>query len=408
LSDFQRLADDVRAADAYMCSMRPGALPVSYSIERERLTTIDPRFEFQLAGIGNSLGWSLSPKEPVELLLNVNVSEDETAHKLKEYVDGGQSVEFAPHEFSIEGSPLFDNQTAKLQLTKIERSIEISVEMYRTSNDKKTFIGQSAGILTGNELRASVNLPFEGSPVEWNFVFDLDKANREATTKSSVAFDFARWENRPVHPLPHFPQVFAITKAVHDGDDILLRFMALGNELLSASIPSKEISLLGELAAPLRHIENLQAIAQATGVELTVPKEFLASEERDAAELRLLLERKSIERKAANAGMQFNVPRSEAEPLLKTLKESKQISLKLEGPREYNIAGYSFCFWPCSMIESAMTMEDVESFETQLSNLTDTQTIQVSLVAAMDNVLTIDISTAELSCRRATSESARK
>jgi hypothetical protein len=312
------LRSAVQRAFEFLSEVQPDRISGALRAEQERLLSLDPRLSFDVAARATGIHIELRPNgEPVEF--NLRITGKDAVEKAKVLTGFGGTVEFAPGEATISGSPIFDQGTAALSAISASKAFSASVRLavVRAGDDTVATLD-----IPGTIRGANSCLSFESNLPESPFFVKMTLDCTKSSTRPTIRFDLRKWYGRPLLWLPYFSEIegfyAAIKSAAEDSEGVALVMSCFicGNRLFeSYPIPGA----LLEYAAILRAIPILRMarkVAGATGMNPPLPPGISAVHVAEVTRLHGLLcngEHREPIRERALAG---KLTRSEAEYFL--------------------------------------------------------------------------------------------
>lgn len=233
LDEIERFKEAVDEAVASLKERFPGSVPSAAKAKANSLERIDPRFCVSTNYVDGVESHSLEPaSEPVTL--NLQVSGESSVKRLQELYEFGAKAEFPGEDFTISGSPLFDDSDAsKLEIGSPPNTIEAH---FVSTNDGKTIWQLDCGISRGKK-----GVKFTTDTRRYPIHFDLRMEDPRGSgsysaTDLKLRFRMGLWNGKPLLALPYLRQVRLLTEALANNVGLRLDFMIDGNTIMSGTL----------------------------------------------------------------------------------------------------------------------------------------------------------------------------
>jgi hypothetical protein len=208
LQDRVLLLRALRDAHAYMANLRPGSVIASLEAQRRRLESRDPRFRVSIAVIDQQHFVELRALEPVSLSMHLS---DVSPEKVFAF-EVGETVDFAPGEIAIEGTPLFAELTGTGGQISVGQDVRCQASLEFIDGARST-----AELLN---LAATVRLGIGGQCISVEAARELlrlsiawhDSASLESSARVSLAWSLDSWLGRDIETLPHFNSLLRLSR----------------------------------------------------------------------------------------------------------------------------------------------------------------------------------------------------
>ncbi len=231
IEDSATLQAAVLDATKYMRELHPSSISASVIAEKDRLETIDPRFEVGINATHNGIDYSLTPKAQ-DVHFTLRFRGEEAIAKARELVEAGGKVHFRDGEAEISG--MAAEWRDDYELFAIETTREVPA-MIRFVAAESTGNAQAALDLHGTFARGSKRGRFNCELAGGLMTVCLPVDSEKTQVPIDISFDFSKWLGCDVRLLPHLDAIIPFFEAVSreaytNGKDLIeVEVFVLGN-----------------------------------------------------------------------------------------------------------------------------------------------------------------------------------
>jgi hypothetical protein len=239
IANTEKLTQAVVEAHRKMRLLHPAALRDVIDARRERLRSIDPRFDLKLAlDPSGKPVMQLYPLQEVSLTMHV-LGGKQSLSKLTDLFDKGAVVEFEPGEIRVSGSRVFEQVEFLGGTLSAGQSSPGTVTLIARNTDgsEQARLGEIPGNFTGGKKELWFNGELKNSPL----TIRLGPIAKEVGGLTNVTLSLTKWDGQKLRHLAYFDRLFSFfTNAASYGHlDVLLEIN--GNS--AGFIPTKSLDV---------------------------------------------------------------------------------------------------------------------------------------------------------------------
>jgi hypothetical protein len=296
LTDTDALEEAVIAATNYMAALHPVSIGAAINAQKARLERKDRRFQIQVTATEKGQVFSLSPKEPVELLMTFIGEQHELEAKFTDLFERGLPVSFKPQEIEFSGSPLIEELWKDGGVLKFGAQIDATVDLIaRDSSDREVARISIPGLLNGG----SQEQRFEGQLPRAPLKFYATVRRSAPESPLRIAFDIPQWHGQPLTMLSHFEKIACFLGAIREGASLGFEFYIDGNLFFGAYAPPELPPQLYRNADVTAVLRRAREIAQLTKINPDLPNSFGPKHAEEIDRLHALLTKSEYQEKAS-------------------------------------------------------------------------------------------------------------
>jgi hypothetical protein len=335
----QRLRTAVEAADRFMAELRPSSIESAVKATRLRHESLDPRFSIGITVTDGQTRYELRARQRVEGTFTIEGQEDEIVPKVRDMIDRGIPVTFAPGQVEASGSRLLAEILKEATTLQWSRSFEatICVTAVDSSGAELARLDGIQGRFTGGtkELRFDGGLP--SAPLGLEFTLRTDEIG---TTKSLVIgyrFDLAAWRGQPIRQLAYFDQIASLFLAMTKAEALRFQCSVRGNLWFSVTSRRGQLEELLRLVPLLDLLSKARRVARHFGVDPLLPADLSQGDVKEIEDLNWLLNSGEPPRAGLGYALDACMMPNEARKLLQTpmgMDGTREGPLRFSGSRE--------------------------------------------------------------------------
>ncbi len=252
LEDTNSFSDEIKRAKEWLKARHPASLQNSAAAEVARLKALDPRFDVKTRIDSGKVHHELLPNTSFQTTFRTREGKREAAEKLRQFIEFGETVNFEPGEFNIDGSALL--QQAELEGCQLSRSpINAKLRIIAEVDGRSASLVLD-GKLTGGERLLFLEATEANSPVR------LQLEIREQSIGFTLQFDAKVWEGKCVSKLPHFSSCRELVRCLNSPQNLEFVVERDGNEVIRIPCPyqvDRQITAIDNLISDLQRVRKL-------------------------------------------------------------------------------------------------------------------------------------------------------
>lgn len=260
---------DVKRAFVYMERKNPGLVDDAIASDVQRMSAVDPRFDFTLDVVGGIKRYVIRPKGDVPVPLSFQITGAGVA-QFSEMLGYGKPLKLSGDYVKVTGSPLFDEKQLEwLRIRPPATKADFFIwtegaDAFRHSMPVKISSG-SAGVLFATD---QPEVPFH---VEVK-IPDVAPGQIPSAGTLSIGWHFERWQGVDMAKLPYFGFMHAFSLSVIANKAIQHEIIVQGNRVNRGTLgkPSNEMPFM-HAALVVEHVRKLRDISAKTGIRFNFP-----------------------------------------------------------------------------------------------------------------------------------------
>jgi len=276
LDDSPSIYSKVVEAEKYMRNLWPGTISAATEYEKNKLKSLDQRFDIDISQSNKNINYNLIPRENVPLLFSFkNTKENEEAFRA--LFDYGDDCILRGEDLRIKGSKLFDeifNRSVggEFQIGTHKNIVFIELSILAEDSSVISFLSGIKGPLSGGRKGIKIDARHQNSPLKVSVFFDGLKFYSGLIFRSSVEFDESIWINHKVQTLPYFDDLYRFFKELKKGRKVQIRCTYQGNQLFNGLTEGDEINnYLKSIHNYLEAISKLRKIQSYFNSDIFLP-----------------------------------------------------------------------------------------------------------------------------------------
>ena len=284
LADTTALRENIESAKRMMRQLHPESIHDAITAHKERLRSIDPRFDVTVSLVNDKTMFEFSALQPVSGVIEFTGAPEDFGAKVSDLVDNGALVEFKPGEVKITGSPLFERfeQTGGA----IQSALELPATVTLICKDAK---GRELGRLSdvpGQVTGGRKTLWFKGALASSPLSVTLGPMAANMGGSASLNWKLACWSSQYLLHLAYFEQLFEFCRAWLASSETEIHCQVHGNRFFSASVPLETGESAKLLAEYLTLLDKARKVAGKFGINPAwTPQAFDVDSRKNAFDL---------------------------------------------------------------------------------------------------------------------------
>lgn len=270
----------VKKAEKFMREIWPCSIASAALYQQKQLESLDDRFRIDVSYSNGGSHFKLLPKKDVKGTFRFSAkSKTDIRQKISDLLERGVGVEFAPGEFQITGSKLFEKISEDFASSKVvvksARELRCQLSIFAIVDQKhdKPVLQNFTGQLTGGtkEIRLECQLPNSPITVKSEIVQN-DNVVPLINSKFSLNYDLNNWAGQSITHLSYFDAIWNLVEALKEGMDIRILWEVDGNPLF-AGVPNTEgiNCFLDQVYPFVFHLHKARIIANYLDVNPKLP-----------------------------------------------------------------------------------------------------------------------------------------
>lgn len=283
LSDTDRLATAVAAADTRMAELRPSAPEAAIRAEKKRLEGLDPRFKIQLSADAKGRHVHLVAKEDVEVNISFTAPPEELREKMANLIDKGLPVDFLPGQVQFDGSKLFEDGLGDRATIHIAQShpAVLRLRPHREHQPVADWMEYPGRFMGGRKEYRFIN-DRTNVPLLLDLRIARDGDSAPEVILDNIVFEYPKWSGQSLRRLAFFDQTAELIRCAESGCPWELDCCIEGNRVFHGLISSRQSSP-DHISDLIELLTEARRIAESQRVEVLFPEEF---RERNAEDIR--------------------------------------------------------------------------------------------------------------------------
>jgi len=282
LADSAKLRQAIEEARREMRRMNPPALQDAIEGQRERIREADPRLEAELIVRNGQPGFTLHPKEKVNLGFHFQGKREEVGPKVTDLLERGLLVQFGPGEMSIQGSKLFQ------EFEKVGGALQIAIRQAGTftflckgvDGQELDRLSEVPGQYTGGMKELCFEGGFEASPLS----IKVGPITPGAGGSIILNMRLGAWDGQRLRLLAFFDRLHRFFNALALSSEVAVECCYHGNLWFSMRAPWQDKGITGPLTEYLGVTDKARKLAERFRIDPTWTIVSFDNETRQAVE----------------------------------------------------------------------------------------------------------------------------
>ncbi|WP_298860431.1 DUF4365 domain-containing protein [uncultured Gimesia sp.] len=271
-----KLQKAISDATQYMRELYPSSIAAALSAEKNRMESLDPRFEIDINATQEGTNYSLKPKEK-EVCFKFHFKGENSVDKAKELIESGGKVDFSDNEVEVEGmvKEWVDGYELVALKTTQRAPVMIRFSALDELNNQRVNLEISGDISCGSK-RGECTCELSGGLMKVVLPIDIEKTQ----VPIKIEFDISKWDGIDVKILPHLDTIYPFFELVSrepftKGDiHIEMEVFVLGNRLLKSTGDINLTIKMQSYSPLIMALFKARTVAKELGIDAIIPNEM--------------------------------------------------------------------------------------------------------------------------------------